>query len=156
MGIRHRNLKVLVGSGDRIILFTLPFLVFGFVLNALKPSAFRIGDLSDNMRILVSVTFILGVAVWFWSAILVLVKVPRQQLITGGPFALVKHPLYTSVALLVLPSIGLLLNSWFGTCIGVILYIGSRIFAPEEERALSVMFGPSWSEYIKSVKIPWL
>jgi protein-S-isoprenylcysteine O-methyltransferase Ste14 len=67
-----------------------------------------------------------------------------------------KHPLYTSVALLVLPWIGFLLNTWLGALIGVVLYIGSRIFAPTEEAELSKTFGTSWDEYSSTVKIPWL
>jgi protein-S-isoprenylcysteine O-methyltransferase Ste14 len=154
--MKHMSLKVLVGSGDKIILFTLPFLVIGLALNALRPSIFRIGDLSGTVRVIALIMLIPGIVVWFWSAVLILVRVPKQQLITGGPFALVKHPVYTSVALLVLPAIGLLLNSWLGVGIGIVLYVGSRIFAPGEERQLSVMFGPAWSDYINSVKMRWL
>ena len=58
-----------------------------------------------------------------------------------------KHPLYTGVALLVLPWIGFLFNTWLGVLIGIILYIGSRIFSPEEEEILSKTFGTTWDEY---------
>jgi Isoprenylcysteine carboxyl methyltransferase (ICMT) family. len=44
-----------------------------------------------------------GVTIWIWSVVLILTKVPRGELITSGPYALVKHPIYTGVALLVLP-----------------------------------------------------
>jgi protein-S-isoprenylcysteine O-methyltransferase Ste14 len=60
------------------------------------------------------------------------------------------------VALLVLPSVGLLLNTWLGGVIGITLYLGSRLFAPEEEALLAKTFGPSWDAYCKQVKIPWL
>ena len=93
---------------------------------------------------------------WIWSAALILRKVPRGELITNGPYSIVKHPLYTSVALLVLPWLGFLFNTWLGALIGIILYIGSRIFAPAEEAALSKTFGASWDEYCNTVKIPWL
>jgi protein-S-isoprenylcysteine O-methyltransferase Ste14 len=46
-------------------------------------------------------------------------KVPRRELITNGPYAIVKHPLYTGVALLVLPWIGFISNTWLGAVIGV-------------------------------------
>jgi protein-S-isoprenylcysteine O-methyltransferase Ste14 len=77
-------------------------------------------------------------------------------LITNGPYALVKHPLYTGVALLVLPSLGLLVDTWLGILIGIVLYGASRIFEPEEERTLSETFGPAWDEYRRRVKIAWL
>ena len=67
-----------------------------------------------------------------------------------------KHPIYTSVALLVLPWIGFLLDSWLGALLGIVLYAGSRRFAPEEEAILSKTFGAGWDEYCSTVKLPWL
>jgi protein-S-isoprenylcysteine O-methyltransferase Ste14 len=152
----NMSLKRLVGSGDRIILLTLPFLIVGLVLNILRPSLFSMGGPTDLLKLLSIIIVIPGCMIWIWSVILILTKVPKQELITSGPYALVKHPLYTGVALFVLPWIGLLLNTWLGILIGVVLYIGSRIFAPEEERMLSQIFGVSWDEYCNKVKIPWL
>jgi protein-S-isoprenylcysteine O-methyltransferase Ste14 len=150
------NVKVLVGSGDRIALFTLPFLIVGLILNVAYPSLFDVGGPSNVLRVVSIVVLVPGVAVWLWSIILILTKVPNGELITSGPYSLVKHPLYTSVALLVLPWIGFLLNTWLGALIGVVLYIGSRKFAPTEEAELSKTFGTSWDEYANTVKIPWL
>jgi len=96
------------------------------------------------------------VIIWIWSVILIVTYVPQKKLITHGPYSLVKHPLYTGVAFLVLPWVGLLLNTWLGVLLGITLYIGSRLFAPEEEELLSKTFGTAWEEYRKQVKIPWL
>jgi protein-S-isoprenylcysteine O-methyltransferase Ste14 len=77
-------------------------------------------------------------------------------LITAGPYAVVRHPLYTSVGLLVLPSVGVLLGTWLGALIGLAVYGGSRLFAPAEEAELQQEFGPAWEAYATSVKLPWL
>jgi protein-S-isoprenylcysteine O-methyltransferase Ste14 len=156
MGGKDMNLKRLIGSGDRIGLLTLPFVAIGLVLNILRPSLFGVGGPSTVLQVLAIILLIPGVTVWMWSVVLILTKVPRQELITSGPYTLVKHPLYTSVALLVLPSIGLLLNTWLGVMLGIILYVASRLFAPEEERTLSKTFGAAWDVYCNKVKIPWL
>jgi len=150
------NVKALVGSGDKIGLFTLPFLLLGVILNRKKPSFFRVGGPPIVVKVIALLMLLPGVTMWIWSVLLIVTNVPQNKLITNGPYALVKHPLYTSVALLVLPSIGLLLNTWLGGVIGIILYTGSRLFAPEEEALLSKTFGPTWEEYRKQVKIPWL
>jgi protein-S-isoprenylcysteine O-methyltransferase Ste14 len=155
-GRRKLNLRVLVGSGDKIALFALPFLIVGLILNVAYPSLFDVGGPSDALRVVSIVVLVPGVAIWLWSVVLILAKVPNGELITSGPYSLVKHPLYTSVALLVLPWLGFLLNTWLGALIGVVLYIGSRIFAPTEEAELSETFGSSWDEYSNTVKIPWL
>jgi protein-S-isoprenylcysteine O-methyltransferase Ste14 len=150
------NLRALVGSGDRIGLFTLPFLVVGLILNVAYPAVFDVGGPPAALRLVSVVVLAVGVAIWAWSVVLIVTRVPRGELITSGPYALVKHPLYTAVALLVLPWLGLVLNTWLGAVVGVVLYIGSRIFAPVEEATLSKTFGTAWTEYTRSVKIPWL
>jgi protein-S-isoprenylcysteine O-methyltransferase Ste14 len=150
------NLKTLVGSGDRIGLLTLPFLIIGLILNIAFPPLFNVGGPSIALRVISIVILIPGVTTWIWSVVLILTRVPKRQLITNGPYSIVKHPLYTGVTLLVLPWIGFLFNTWLGALIGIVMYIGSRIFSPEEEKILSKTFGIAWDEYCKKVKIPWL
>jgi protein-S-isoprenylcysteine O-methyltransferase Ste14 len=150
------KLKALVGSGDRILLLTLPFLIIGLILNILFPSAFHVGGPPTVLRVISIVLLIPGVIIWLWSVVLILAKVPKEELITYGPYSLVKHPLYTGVALLVLPWIGLIFNTWLGTLVGVVLYIASRLFSRQEEEILANRFGTAWDEYCKKVDIPWL
>lgn len=153
---RRRVVKLLVGSGDKIGLFVLPFLLSGLPLNILYPRAFSVGGPPPALLVISIVVLLAGLTTWAWSVALILVKVPRGELITNGPYSLVKHPIYTGVALLVLPWSGFLANSWLGAAIGVILYLGCRIFAPREEAELSAAFGSAWDRYRASVKIPWL
>ena len=150
------KLKVLVGSGDKIGLLTLPFLIIGLILNIMFPSLFSVGGPSIVLKAISITILIPGVTIWIWSVVLILTKIPRKELITNGPYSLVKHPLYTGVALLALPWIGFLFNTWLGVLIGIILYVGSRIFSPEEEEILSKTFGSTWDEYCNKVKMPRL
>ena len=149
------NVKALVGAGDRIMGVTLPVAIVGIVANVLMPAVFRtnlgaIGTVGGGVLLLV------GVPIWLISAVQVLVMVPKRKLITRGPFALVLHPLYTSVALLVIPGLGLVLESWLGVVLGAVLYGASRRFAPREERELAEQFGAEYEAYRKRVLIPWL
>jgi protein-S-isoprenylcysteine O-methyltransferase Ste14 len=150
------TLRRLVGSGDKITLSTLPVVLVGVVLNAAYPSAFAVGGPLTPLRVGSIVVLVAGLIGWMWSVVLILTKVPRGELITNGPYRLVKHPLYTGVALLVLPSLGFLLNTWLGAAAGIALYLSSRHFAPEEEAELSKAFGAAWDQYCRSVKIPRL
>jgi protein-S-isoprenylcysteine O-methyltransferase Ste14 len=149
-------LRLLVGSGDRIGLFSLPFLLAGVFLNFVYPTLFAVGGPPALLRMVSIGLLIAGVAIWAWSAALILIHVPRGELMTSGPYSIAKHPLYTGVALLVLPSIGFLLNTWLGVVIGIVLYVGSRRFAPAEEAELANRFGVRWDRYRKAVKLPWL
>lgn len=150
------DLKTLVGSGDKIALFTLPVLVGGLVLNAMFPSWFAVGGPPAALRVISIIILIPGLAIWLWSVVLLLTRASRGELLTRGPYSLVKHPLYVSVSLLVLPWVGFLLNSWLGVVVGLTLYVASRIFAPAEEASLSKRFGAQWGKYCRTVKLGWL
>lgn len=150
------KLKILVGNGRKIGLLVLPFLVAGAVLNILFPAVFAVGGPPLWLTVLSAVMLIPGVVLWFWSVWLILTKIPKKELITTGPYALMKHPLYTGVALLVLPWVGFLLNTWLGALIGIVVYIGSRLFSPEEEQILAKIFGEKWMAYSEKVLLPWL
>jgi protein-S-isoprenylcysteine O-methyltransferase Ste14 len=150
------DLRALVGSGDRIGLAVLPFAVAGLILNVAFPSWFDVGGPGPALRVVSIAVLAVGLVLWVWSVALILRKVPRGELITTGPFALVKHPIYTSVALLVLPWLGFLLNTWLGAAIGAVLYVATRRYAPREEADLSRSFGADWDAYQADVKLPWL
>jgi protein-S-isoprenylcysteine O-methyltransferase Ste14 len=91
-GKRGMRIKTLVGSGDRIALFTLPFVVVGMALNVAYPAVFRVGGPPAPLRAVSIVLLTVGVATWVWSVVLILSKVSRGELITGGPYALARHP----------------------------------------------------------------
>jgi len=78
------NLKALVGSGDKIGLFTLPFLIIGLILNIAFPARFSVGGPPSALRVISIVVLIVGIAVWAWSVVLILTAVPRGELITSG------------------------------------------------------------------------
>ena len=150
------NVKELMGRGDKIMLSVLPFLVFGLVLNILYPDLFSIGSPRAAFQLLSILVLIVGVTLWIWTVVLILTRVPRHQLITSGPYAIMKHPLYTGVALLVFPWVGFLFGTWLGLAIGLILYGASRIFSPQEEQQLAAAFGMEWEKYTNRVILPWL
>ena len=150
------DIRKLVGSGDRIGLVAAPVVVVGIAANLVRPDLFAVGGPPEILRLASIAVLAVGVAVWAWTVILILTRVPRGELITGGPFAVVRHPLYTDVALLVLPWLGFLLNTWLGLAIGLVVYLASRRFAPAEEAALERDFGPAWQRYREAVLIPWL
>jgi len=150
------RLGSLIGSGDRIGAFVLPFALIGAALNIAFQEAFSAGGPPPWLQVVSAFVLAAGVVVWAWSVVLILTKVRAGELVTTGPYSLVKHPLYTSVALLVLPWLGFLLDTWLGAVIGIALYLGSRLFAPAEEADLADRFGPEWDAYCRRVKVPWL
>jgi protein-S-isoprenylcysteine O-methyltransferase Ste14 len=153
---RIMKLKILIGNGYKIGILTFPFLIAGVILNILYPSFFSVGGPSIALMVISIIILIPGILIWIWSIVLIITKIPQKKLITNGPYSLVKHPLYIGTALLVFPWVGFLFNTWLGAMIGIIVYIGSRIFSPEEEKIMLKIFGADWVKYCKKVKISWL
>jgi len=156
IGGRLVALRSLIGSGDKIGRFVLPFVLIGAGLGYFYPTTVGAGALPLGFRALAAIMLVAGLVVWAWSVVLILTKASRHELITTGPFALVRHPLYVGVALLVLPWLGLLLGTWLGVALGAAMYVATRLYAPREEAALSLAFGAKWDEYIAQVRMPWL
>ncbi len=149
------KLKVLVGAGDRVMGFTVPFIVVGLAANIWRPEWFHMG--TELPGLIVGIVLLaIGVPMWLTSVAQILIHVPKHTLITTGPFALMLHPLYTSVALLVLPGVGLVVDTWLGTALGGILYISSRMFARSEEAILAKVFPTEYPAYRAKVLLPWL
>lgn len=149
------KLKALMGAGDRILLSTLPFAAIVVVSNILTPMWFDLG-LGVTGLIVGIILLAVGVATWFASVAMVLIWVPRKKLITSGPFAVVRHPAYVAVALLVLPGLGFLLDTWLVMALGVVLYVFVRIFSPAEEKILTAVFPVEYPAYRSRVLLPWL
>ena len=148
-------LKTLVGAGDRIMALALPFIGVGVAANIAWPAAFRMG-LGTWGLVVGSVLLLIGVPLWLTSAAQLLVYVPRKALITNGPFRLMLHPVYTSIALLVCPGLGLALDTWLGPALGAVIYGSSRIFSGSEEKILAADFPTEYPAYRERVLLPWL
>jgi protein-S-isoprenylcysteine O-methyltransferase Ste14 len=149
------KLRVLVGAGDRVMGLTLPFIAVGAAANLVWPSVFRMGF--ERAGLVAGIVMLaIGIPIWLTSVVQILTQVPKKRLITTGPYALMLHPLYTSVALLVFPGVGFLIDTWLGPALGVILYVSSRIFSGAEEQLLASLFPREYPAYRARVLLPWL
>jgi protein-S-isoprenylcysteine O-methyltransferase Ste14 len=69
-----------------------------------------------------------------------------HQLATGGPFRLLRHPIYMGLNLLAIGSAIWVPTPLLWTAVGVML-IGSDLRARGEERVLLAAFGDAYREY---------
>lgn len=114
----------------------------------------RFAPLSSALAIAGFVVALLGmiVASWaritlgrFWSDKVVLQS--GHQLIRTGPYARMRHPLYSGVLLGVLGT-ALLLDEWRGLLAFTILLVNYIIKAKKEEHLLADEFGAAFTEHI--------
>jgi protein-S-isoprenylcysteine O-methyltransferase Ste14 len=149
------NIKTLIGAGDKIMLVTLPFAFGGIVLNIRYPQLFHL-HFGLTGIIIGAVLLITGIPFWLIAVIQMLKYVPKNKLITKGPFGVVLHPIYTSVAILVIPGLGFVFDTRVGLGIGAVLYIVSRIFRRKEDQKLGNIFAEEYQTYRSKVLISWL
>jgi len=102
----------------------------------------------------VALTWIgIGLAVWarwhigeYWSARITIKE--DHKLIRSGPYARLRHPIYSGLDLAVIGSV-LLINEW-GCLLGAFLVIlGYVIKARKEEAMLSARFGEAFQEHCR-------
>ena len=85
---------------------------------------------------------------WYAFAGRAIVRAYREErLVTDGIYALCRHPIYAGWTLLILPALGLLLNSWLLLSTAVVMYVLTRIHVRREEENLQARFGDRYLEY---------
>jgi len=77
--------------------------------------------------------------------------VEHHELITDGPYAFVRNPIYTGMFGMLIAT-GLAVSEWWALVLGIVIYlIGTSIRIRVEERLLREVFGERFEGYIRSV-----
>jgi len=76
---------------------------------------------------------------------------PDHELIQGGPYSIVRHPIYTSMFCIFIALALMLASRWTALIGAVIFFIGTEIRVRAEERLLAGRFGTSFEAYRKRV-----
>jgi protein-S-isoprenylcysteine O-methyltransferase Ste14 len=104
--------------------------------------------------------YFLGLALYLWGirALGKMYKVSssfgvqlrvEHQLVTHGPFALVRHPMYLGLQVAAIG--GLLLYRTWTFVFVTVNFLALVIRAKQEEQALAMEFGDQWEAYVKRV-----
>ena len=81
-----------------------------------------------------------------------------HQLITEGPYRIVRNPIYTGMFGMLIAT-GLAFSEWYALAIAIVVFwIGTQIRVTVEEKLLRETFGGKFEKYITEVPpfIPWL
>lgn len=142
----------LFGCGPKLALISLPYVILSLVVMFKYPDFFNLPVL-DNQIVKVTGFIWLGLGFIYWvsAAVYFLKHFRPGTLITGGPFALCRNPIYSSIIVFIIPSLGLLFHSGLVLSIALVLYIGFKISIHGETIILRREFGAEYEAYERSV-----
>ena len=82
--------------------------------------------------------------------------ISKDDLATGGPFAVFANPIYASWILLILPGISLFIYSWLMLTASIVMYVALKVLIVREEEYLRGKFGTKYDNYRKEVLCKFL
>jgi protein-S-isoprenylcysteine O-methyltransferase Ste14 len=142
----------LFGCGPKLALLCLPYVILSLIVMFKYPEFLDLKFLElAYVKVLGFVWLGLGMIFWIYSALYFLKYFIPGNLITKGPFALCRNPIYSSIIVFIIPSMALILHSGLIFSIALVLYIGFRISIHGESIVLRRIFGDEYEKYEKSV-----
>lgn len=147
-----KTTMTLGGIGPRLALMCLPYLTLSFTVMYHYPEFLNLAFLDSQLvRLLGYFWLLLGTCFWAYSAITFLRYFSKGRLITWGPFAFCRNPIYSSVILFIVPAFALIFHSGILFSIALSLFIGFKLSIHGERIVLRKTFGQAYEEYEKSV-----
>lgn len=140
------------GVGPRMGLTWMPWLLAAIGLRVWGPALSAIPVLPAAVRLTLGAALLgLGLAFWAWSAAYFLRHFFAGRLLTSGPFAWCRHPIYASFIVLLVPAAALLANAWPLLAADLALYLVFLGFIGAEDRMLADRFGERYQQYRRRV-----
>lgn len=140
------------GIGPKLALLCAPYIVLSLVVMHRDPGFFDLRFLAvPYIKIFGFVWLGAGLIFWVSSAISFLKHFKKGKLITRGPYALCRNPIYASIIVFITPSLALIFHSGLIFTMALVLYSGFKISIHGETHLLRKAFGEEYEAYERSV-----
>lgn len=142
------------GIGKKIEMVGIPLLIIFIVLTIFYNDLFKyIEGNTIYIRVFGSIFFISGLVIHIYSANIMLKGFKSNKLVTSGPYAFCRNPMYSTIFFLITPGLSFIINSWiFLLAIPILLLIFVLNIKGEDEYLLNE-FGEEYLRYKKNVKL---
>ena len=142
------------GVGPRLLLATGAFFCVMLALHIWQRHLFGMHFLPRWLTVAVGVALlVLGIPLWAWGIARVVRGFKAGVLVTDGPYAIMRHPVYSAGIVFITPAIAFLVNSWLLLAVPVFMYVFFRILIIREERWLEQTFGRQYLDYKRRVHL---
>lgn len=140
-------------------LIYLAAIVIGIVLGLLYPLPW-IGDLLGDILFAAGWVAVLAVVALWFTAIRAMIRAKTtlnpngvpDHLLTSGPFAVTRNPIYLANTLLLIGLAFITGNAWFLPLAFIAAFIVQKLVVEREEKVLATKFGKKYRDYSKTVR----
>lgn len=140
------------GVGPKFFIYSVIYSIFIIAVTAYFYPFFKMTFIPYRILASVGVILILmGIPFYIMSLVSVMKAFKAGRLVTNGVYGMCRHPIYAAWVVFFVPGIVLLINSWIGFSICVVMYFLLRILVKEEDQYLEKEFGKDYLEYRKKV-----
>ena len=136
------------GIGPKVATIFIPWLAATIIISSIFKERFLYSAIAAQEILIGGIALMfLGLVFYFSTVRLLLTGLKQTKLIKTGPYSLCQNPLYTSIALLIIPALSLILNSWLVLTSSLVGYILFKIFIRTEYNELEKFFGEEYRRY---------
>lgn len=147
-----KNTMTLFGCGPKLALLCLPYILLALIIMIKYPEFLDLRFIDLLLFKVLGIVWLgLGLFFWVYSALYFLKYFEPGKLITKGPFALCRNPIYSSIIVFIIPSLSIIFHSGLTLSIALVLYIGFKISIHGEANVLRKIFAEEYNEYEKFV-----
>jgi protein-S-isoprenylcysteine O-methyltransferase Ste14 len=107
-----------------------------------------------------AILILIGIPFYIISLVSVMRAFKAGHLVTNGVYGMCRHPIYSAWVVFFVPGIVLLINTWIGFSVPVVMYFILQALVKEEDQYLEKTFGEEYLAYKRKIPavlpIGWL
>lgn len=140
----------LFGIGPKMGRIILPWLAVTIIITIIWPQCFWFVHPQPWWLLIIGIVILVaGLLLWMISGKMIVSLKNEPRLLTTGPYALCRNPLYLSMIMFVIPSIALIMNSLLVLTTSVVGYVMFRICISQECDEMHRIFGDEYEKYCR-------
>jgi protein-S-isoprenylcysteine O-methyltransferase Ste14 len=138
------------GVGPKIGRIVLPYLASAIALTIIFSRVFTFGEPVRNYLLIAGIVILAAGLILYGSTVRLLLRgLKETRLVTTGTYRYCQNPLYAFIILLIIPGIGLIMNSWLILTTSIIGYMVFKRFIHSEYKEMTDLFGDEYLQYQK-------